>query len=390
MLRSFILVLALLALGGCVTAPQEPAYQASKTSLPMGQSSFNEYSRQTRQWLANNRLFLTQDRQAELNANTPSETWPTSANGSKAKKGILLVHGLSDSPYSFIDITPVLTSMGFHVRTVLLQGHGSRPADLLNADADEWRELVKQQVALLKPEVESLYLGGFSTGGNLVTSYAMNDDDIQGLILFSPGFKSDTEVAKLSTLVPVFSEWLYAPGQQDETNFVRYMVTPSNGFAQFYDTSAEVRFRLKKKRYEKPVFMALSEADSIIDVKRVLKLFSNRFTNPNNRLIWFGKAPETIDERVIVFAGKVPEYNISNYSHMGVLFRPTNGYYGKNGSQRICENGQVDNKLYQQCLNGGQIWYSAWGHVESGKHHARLTFNPWFDQMVEVLKGVFE
>lgn len=354
----------------------------------MGQSSFGEYVRQTRHWLEQNREFMTDNTMAELNANTPYQMLPQMAD--KPRKGILLVHGLADSPYSFVDISPVLTSMGFVVRTILLQGHGSRPADLIDADADNWRELLEQQVALFKKDVDRLYLGGFSTGGNLVSSYAMSDDAIEGLVLFSPGFKANTEVDRLAPVVPMFTDWLYAPRLKGETNYVRYMVTPSNGFAQFYDTSAEVRFRLKKHKFDKPVFIALSESDSVIDVEKVLRLFSSRITHPASRLIWYGNPPQTDDDRVLIYPGNVPEYHISNYSHMGVLFRPDNHYYGKNGSERICDNGQVDNKLYNQCLNGGEIWYSAWGHVEDGKHHARLTFNPFFDDMVKVMKGVLD
>lgn len=386
MFRQFFLILLIFSLSACVSTPREPSYQPSSSSLPMGQKSFDEYVSQTRQWLEQNRLFMTSNTNIELAANTPFEMLPRDL--SRPKKGILLVHGLADSPYSFVDIAPVLASWGFHVRTILLQGHGSRPADLIDADADNWRELLEQQVKLFKQDVDELYLGGFSTGGNLVSSYAMGDDQIKGLVLFSPGFKSKMDLDRFSGLAPVFSDWLYAPSLKGETNYVRYMVSPSNGFAQFYDTSANILFRLKKRTFDKPVFMVVSEADSVIDVRKVLKLFSERFRHQDSRLIWYGEPPQTTDTRVLIYPGKVPKYNISNFSHMSVLFRPDNSYYGINGTERICDNGQVDNKLYSQCLNGGEIWYSAWGLVEKGKHHARLTFNPYFEQMIEVIKGV--
>lgn len=388
---SWVVIISLsIAIYGCVSAPSEPYYQPSGSSLPVGQSSFAEYVEQTHQWLLHNRQFMTDNRMLEVQANSPFEMLPPTSAMSSTRKGILLVHGLADSPYSFVDIAPVLTNMGFVVRTILLQGHGSRPADLINADADDWRDLVAHHVALFKQDVDTLYLGGFSTGANLVSSYAMGDDDIAGLMLFSPGFKAGIGVDKFAPMVPMFTDWLYAPRLEGETNYVRYMVTPSNGFAQFYDTSAEVMFRFKQGRYNKPVFIALSQADSVIDVNRVLSLFSKRISNPNSRLLWFGERPETNDTRVKVFAAKVPQYHISNFSHMGILFRPDNPYYGFQGSERICDNGQSDNRLYRQCLDGGEIWYSAWGHVEKGKHHARLTFNPYFTQMVTELKKVLD
>jgi hypothetical protein len=47
----------------------------------------------------------------------------------------------------------------------------------------------------------------------------------------------------------------------------------------------------------------------------------------------------------------------------------------------MCRNNRHDDH-YEKCLKGGPVWYSAWGYVEEGKIHARLTFNPWFDEML--------
>ncbi len=102
------------------------------------------------------------------------------------QKGILLVHGLGDSPYSFTDIGPVLADNGFLVRTLLLPGHGTRPGDMLNVQIDQWRALLKKQTEILEQEVDQVYLGGFSTGANLVTELALQDERIAGLVLFSP------------------------------------------------------------------------------------------------------------------------------------------------------------------------------------------------------------
>jgi predicted esterase len=51
---------------------------------------------------------------------------------------------------------------------------------------------ISHHIKLLEKEVDELGLGGFSTGANLVTSYALeNEKDISGLLLFSPGFASN-------------------------------------------------------------------------------------------------------------------------------------------------------------------------------------------------------
>lgn len=386
MFRKLFAVLSLLFIASCSNVPNEAAYQPSPTSLPIGQQSFDEYAQSTRQWLAQNRLFVSKTPEAELKANTPFEVLPKIELAQS--RGILLVHGLSDSPYSFVDIAPMLAEMGFQVRTILLEGHGSKPADLLDADSDNWQALLEQQVTIFKQEVDLLYLGGFSTGGNLVTSYALQDDEIQGLMLFSPGYKTSSDMARYAPLVSVFKDWLYTPSMKNETNYVRYLVAPSNAFAQFYHTSADILQRLEHREYTKPVFIAVSQTDSVLDVNKTLQLFSARMTNPKNRLIWYGNKPQSSDDRVRVFSGHVPDLKVSNFSHMGLLFNSNNPYYGSEGSQRICNNGQ-SNKAYWQCQKREEVWYSAWGYREADKAHARLTFNPWFDEMVATIREVF-
>jgi esterase/lipase len=353
--------------------------------LPMGQTTFAAYTSSTRQWLKQNRWFLSTDVEAELDANSPFELMPQLPLSQR--HGILLVHGLSDSPYSFVDVAPLLAKMGFHVRTLLLEGHGSRPADLINADHRHWQQLLREQVAIFKQHVDKLYLGGFSTGANLVTHYALDDPQIQGLVLFSPGFKAKTKYAKYAPVYSWFKDWLYTPSLKRQTNYVRYYHAPSNGFAQYYHTSQELLERLEEQTFDRPVFIAVSENDSVLDVKRTLALFENKLTHPANRLIWFGNRPDSKDARVTVLAGKVPAMKVSNFSHMGVLFDAQNPYYGIEGAQRICNNGQT-NPHYRDCVNRKEVWYSAWGHTEADKAHARLTFNPWFKEMGEIIRSV--
>ncbi len=59
--------------------------------------------------------------------NAPFEIEPKDPSG----KAILLVHGLSDSPYSFVDVANKLADQGFLVRVPLLPGHGAKPSDLM-------------------------------------------------------------------------------------------------------------------------------------------------------------------------------------------------------------------------------------------------------------------
>lgn len=69
----------------------------------------------------------------------------------------------------------------------LLPGHGSRPADLMLPDFDDWENIVAHHADLLSAEVEEHWLGGFSTGGNLVMSQALTDEDEGSYLMLENG-----------------------------------------------------------------------------------------------------------------------------------------------------------------------------------------------------------
>ena len=172
-------------------------------------------------------------------------------------------------------------------------------------------------------------------------------------------------------------------------NSVRYLNTPTNGFAQFYRSSHMSQRLLAEHSYDKPVLMVVAQHDSVLDTRYLLDKFQHRFTHPASRLIWYGEVPiELFDRRrVLVREDRLPSLRISQFSHMGLLFSPSNTLYGERGSLRICLNGQQAEAM-QACEQGAPVWYSDWGYREDGKVHARLTFNPYFDWQASVMVSV--
>lgn len=364
----------LLLATACATAtPSEPP------------ASFAAYQAATRDLVTERRAFQSTDHAAEIAYNTPQEWRPQEA---RPQRAMLLAHGLGDSPFSFSDIGPALARQGYLVRTILLPGHGTDPADLIDVSADDWRRVVAEQTALLKQEVDQVYLGGFSTGANLVTALALADDEIDGLLLFSPGFKSDEGYEWLAPLIAPFVTWLRDPApDRPQQNPVRYLNVPTNGFGQFHQTSAEIRAALDDVGYEKPATIILTENDSVLDVASIAKTFTERFTHPASRLIWYGGPPSLDDPRILVRPDYLPEFRISQFSHMSVLFSPENRLYGRDGTLRFCENGQSPD-FYARCRQGEEVWYSDWGFEAPDRIHARLTFNPYFDWQMQVAAEV--
>ena len=371
---AFISAVAILT--ACSQSKTDPNYVASASLPSYSQDNFQQYINETKQWLSQHRVFKTDNIEKELQANAPFELIPEDSNGD----AVLLVHGLGDSPYSFMDVAQHLAAQGYLVRTVLLPGHGSKVGDLMLPTLEDWQNVVSHHIALLKPKANKLWLGGYSTGANLVTSEALNDDGIEGLLLFSPAFKPESSVVKWAKAASYVMTWA---DRDPETNYTRYNSLPMNGAAVYYDTVKVVQHDLENTTYNNPVFMMISEGDSVIDTKFPTTVFQKQFINKNNQLIWQGERDLSIDKSTR-YSMQRPDLHIINGSHMGLLFSPNNAEYGQQAAIRICNNGQ-SKEQEKACEQGADVWFSSYGSKDKGKTLARLTYNPYFEQSMEKL-----
>lgn len=121
--------------------------------------------------------------------------------------GALLVHGLTDSPYSMKALAESLHRQGFEVTVLRLPGHGTLPSMLTRVTDEDWTAAVRlaaRDVAGRTPPDRPFYVGGYSTGGTLTLSYALDslgDPDLRRpdrVLLVSPAIE-------ISSLAPLAS-----------------------------------------------------------------------------------------------------------------------------------------------------------------------------------------
>lgn len=337
------------------------------------QPSFDQYLVETKAWLSEHRAFISDDHEKELTMNMPFE------RGNKnSKKAILLVHGLGDSPYSFSDLATTFSEQGFYVQVLLLPGHGSKPEDMHLTTYQDWQNIVDHYANLLKKDYQEVWLSGFSTGANLTAIHTLNNEGIDGLVFVSPGFESlNPTLEKLSSVVSVFWDGI----SKKEKNFARYSSISMHGMAQYSDSAVAFRKTIINKKITVPTLIVISEADSIINSQATTEFFADKFVNPNNHLIWYGDQQNLlIKKRTQAYPMKLDSLHISTASHMSPLFSPSNSYYGKKAEKLICTN-SLDEEQTQSCKQGENVWFSAWGYQEEGKAYARLTWNPYFDNL---------
>jgi alpha-beta hydrolase superfamily lysophospholipase len=146
---------------------------------------------------ANRKLFSRYTDASPINPQNLPRNWNRSFQLSvdEPRGGILLLHGASDSPYSTRAVAEVFHGQGFHVLALRLPGHGTVPAGLKDATAEDWIAITQLGVSWLRerlPDSAPLYLGGYSTGATLAVDYTLDalvDPQLEipdRMFLFSP------------------------------------------------------------------------------------------------------------------------------------------------------------------------------------------------------------
>ena len=168
------------------------------------------------------------------------ERWPRNWNRSfvlpatDPKIAVLLLHGMSDSPYSLRSIGQLLNERGAFVIGLRVPGHGQAPSGLLDVDWQDMAAAVRLAITELGKSApqQPLYIVGYSNGAALGVQYALDSlqdnelSTVDGLILLSPaiGVTSLAALAKWqerlgrllgleklawNALLPEYDPWKY-------------------------------------------------------------------------------------------------------------------------------------------------------------------------------------
>jgi alpha-beta hydrolase superfamily lysophospholipase len=128
------------------------------------------------------------------------ERWPVNWNRSFVQgnedpiAGVLLLHGLSDSPYSVRSLGEQLQQAGAWTLGLRIPGHGTAPSGLVEVRWQDMAAAVRLAARHVQQNVgdKPFYLVGYSNGGALALEYALaalEDSSLpspQGIVLLSP------------------------------------------------------------------------------------------------------------------------------------------------------------------------------------------------------------
>jgi alpha-beta hydrolase superfamily lysophospholipase len=194
--------------------------------------------------------------------------------------GALLLHGLSDSPYSVRALAELFRKRGWYALGLRLPGHGTIPGALADTHWRDWREAVRlgaRRAASRAGAGRPLVVAGYSNGSALAVDYALGVAEGSGdpppalLVMLSPAM-GVSPMAALSRLMLRLArlpglEKLAWQGIQPEYDPFKYNSFPVRAGEQIYQLTSQSSRRLVRLVEEKgaSAFPRVLVFQSIVD-----------------------------------------------------------------------------------------------------------------------------
>lgn len=224
----------------------------------------------------------------------------------KPRGAVVLLHGLTDSPYSVRRLAVNYQQRGFVAVVPRLPGHGTAPGALTDVDWEMWlaaTRLAVREATRLAGEAVPLHLVGYSNGGALAMKYALDALDApalrkpQQVILLSPmigvtAFARFAGFAGLPALLPPFAKaaWLNI---SPEYNPYKYNSFPVNAARQSWLLTKALQEQIGRAARENrlanlpPVLAFQSVMDSTVSTRAVVSGLFDQLPANGSELVMF-------------------------------------------------------------------------------------------------------
>lgn len=245
------------------------------------------------------------DRYGLGSASNPS-SYPTNWNlsyrlGASVRTGAaVLLHGLTDSPYSVLSSAQLLQEQGFDVFAPRLPGHGFAVGDLRHTKWEDWLSVTRLAMRAADQSREPgqpLILLGYSNGGLLAVRYALEcreHDDLpcpDRLVLLSPAI-SVTPFARFGQWHRLLSwsgyfekfQWESVLPEIDPFKFTSFPKSPGREL-DLAARALQIELRDKVDRLP-PMLTFLSVADDTVSTDAVIELH-RRLPNDESQLVLY-------------------------------------------------------------------------------------------------------
>lgn len=202
----------------------------------------------------------------------------------RRENGIVLVHGLTDSPYYMQAIAEYFyTFLGYNVYIPLLQCHGlQEPNGMEGVSLHEWEQNVQFAIRTANEHADRISIGGLSTGGALSFYLACTEPKVTGdLYLFSAalglygcGFELLSRLVEFLLRIPLFHLFDNRKPLVGKLPY-RYDRVPLNSAGELAKLILKIDQLLADPggcTGSKRIFAAWSESDRVINIQKIKKL----------------------------------------------------------------------------------------------------------------------
>ncbi|CNI69842.1 membrane protein [Yersinia rohdei] len=224
----------------------------------------------------------------------------------KPKGAVVLLHGLTDTPYSLRHIAENYRQRGYVAVGIRLPAHGTVPGGLTDVEWQDWlaatRLAVREAKVLSGPDLP-LHIVGFSNGGALAMKYTLDSMDDPALakpaqvILISPmigvtSFARFAGIAGWPAIFPAFAKaaWL---GIVPEFNPFKYNSFPVNAARQSYLLTSVLQQQIardsRNNKMEElpPILTFQSLMDSTVSTRAVVTALYNHLPKNGSEVVLF-------------------------------------------------------------------------------------------------------
>ncbi|XBS70905.1 alpha/beta hydrolase [Acerihabitans sp. KWT182] len=222
------------------------------------------------------------------------------------KGAVVLLHGLTDTPYSLRHIAENYRQRGFVAVGIRLPAHGTVPGALTKVQWQDWAaatRLAVREAKILSGKDLPLHIVGFSNGGALAMKYTLDALDDPALakpvrvILISPmigvtRFARFAGIAGWPAFFPAFAKaaWL---GIVPEFNPFKYNSFPVNAGRQSFELTRVLQRQLARDARENklsalpPVLTFQSVMDSTVSTRAIVTALYEQLPANGSELVLF-------------------------------------------------------------------------------------------------------
>ncbi len=181
--------------------------------------------------------------------------------------GVLLIHGISGSPYEMSYLGSRFSGAGFNVLAPRLTGNGTQWQDLNRINYTDWIGDVETALVTLKKISSQIFTAGLSMGGALTLYLAENHPEIKGIIAINHALLLNNPALFFLPVIKYFMPYTKKKNssisrsiKDKSVNLVTYDRMPTGGVNQLLKLVKIVKKDLFKIKQPVLVFKSIEDS----------------------------------------------------------------------------------------------------------------------------------